>query len=337
MIAAVLTSTIVACLTTYTVLRWLPRYGFIDVPNERSSHEKPTATLGGAGLLLGFLSGCLVYEINAGGAPWESGGLVALTAILAVFTRDEIKPMGRLTKLALQGIAAALAVRLLGSLDHLTLPLVGSIALDGWGPVLTWFIYVTGQNLFNFMDGIDGLAASEGFLAACAFAVIFWIVQSVHAPLPVLLAAASLGFLVWNFPSARVFMGDIGGHLLGLMLATFIVVGERSGVPFWLSAGVVGTFLFDAVYTIARRALKGENITIAHRFHLYQRLVRTGWSHLAVNFAYGIHTVLLAAGVVLSVAGYRHIGYGLIGAGLLAMTVAAVLIERRWLRGEETT
>jgi UDP-N-acetylmuramyl pentapeptide phosphotransferase/UDP-N-acetylglucosamine-1-phosphate transferase len=337
MIPAVVASAVVACLATYAVLRWLPQYGFVDVPNERSSHDTPTATLGGAGILLGFLTGCVVYAHHTGEVAWETGGVVAVAGTLALFARDEIRPLGRLTKLAIQGIAAALAVHLFGSLESLTLPLAGTLALSGWGPILTWFIYVTGQNIFNFMDGIDGLAGSEGLLAAAAFAVLLGMVHSVYAPLPALIAGACLGFLVWNLPSARVFMGDIGGHLLGLMLGAFVVLSERSGIPIWLAATVVGTFLFDGVYTISRRALRGENITMAHRFHLYQRLVRIGWSHLVVDIVYGIHTVVFAAGVVAYVSGHRPFGFGLIATGLFSMTVATVLIERRWLQMGETS
>ena len=336
MILALLVSGFIACAGTYATLRWLSRFGFVDVPNERSSHGTPTATLGGAGLLLGFLSGCLVYAFEFGETAWGTYGVVALCGLLAVFAWDELRPMGRLSKLLLQGIVAILAVQLLGSLDHLTLPTLGPVPLGGFGPFLTWFIYVTGQNLYNFMDGIDGLAGLEGLLAGSVFAVVLAMVGSAYAPLPAFLAAASLGFLVWNRPVARIFMGDIGGHLLGLMLSVFIIVGEHRGVPAWLGSVVVGTFLFDATYTLVRRAIKGENVTKAHRFHLYQRLVRLGWSHLAVDLAFGGHTIVLGAGVILALAGYRPVGHSIIAIGLVSMTASTVLIERRWLREGET-
>ncbi len=337
MIAALLATAFAACGCTYIAMRWLPRFGFVDVPNERSSHEKPTATLGGSGLVLGFLAGCVVYAEGAGEMAWETWGLIALGCILAVFAWDELRPMGRLLKLAVQAIAAVLLLTLLGPLDRLTLPAVGPVPMGSWGGLVTLCLYVAIQNFYNFMDGIDGLAGTEGFLAAGAFAVLLSMVDSVFTPLPALLAAASLGFLVWNLPAARIFLGDMGGHFLGLMLTGFVVVGERAGVAGWLGLAVLGAFLFDAIYTIVRRALKGENITEAHRFHLYQRLVRSGWAHMAVVVVYGVHTVALGGGAILVVAGHQPWGHGLIAAAFLSMAVGTVLIERRWTREGETT
>lgn len=331
MILASVVSVVGACVATYIVLRFLPRFGFVDVPNERSSHDTPTATLGGAGLMIGFLSGCFVYTITVG-APWDTWGLGAIVIVLAIFARDELRPMGRLAKLGVQTVAALIAIHVMGPLQVVSLP--GGVELDlGWmGPAITWFLYVAGQNLYNFMDGIDGLAGTEGVLAAAGFGVVMWMGGSSYAPMAVLLACASLGFLIWNLPTARVFMGDVGGHLLGLVLCTLAVVAQREGIPIWLSGAIMGTFVFDSVYTILRRALKGENVTMAHRFHLYQRLVRMGWSHLAVVFVYGLHTIALTTGAVLVVAGYFTHGYSLVGLGLLSFAISTVAIERRWSR-----
>lgn len=333
MVTGVGLSLLVAYVSTFVIVRCLPRYGFIDEPNERSSHDRPTPTLGGLGVIVGLLAGCLVLPSSDLFVP--AAELAALCAILLVLARDELRPMGRLAKLCVQVLAGLTAMNWFGRLELVSIPGGGTIGLGAWGPPLTLLLYVAAQNLYNFMDGIDGLATVEGALASVAFAAVLWPSGPAFAALAAVMGGAVLGFLPWNLPRARIFLGDVGGHLIGLVLVVLAVKGEGVGIPLWVGGAVLGAFLFDSIYTIVRRALRGENVTMAHRFHLYQRLARMGWSHGAINVAYAAHTVVLGGGAIGYVRGWGW-GVPLLLAAGVSIGIATVMIETRWSRRQPT-
>jgi Fuc2NAc and GlcNAc transferase len=127
-------------------------------------------------------------------------------------------------------------------------------------------------------------------------------------------------------------MGDAGGHFLGLTLGSFAVLGDVHGVPFGVSVVLLGAFLFDAVYTIGRRAQRGENVTLAHRFHLYQRLDRLGWSHGQINLAYGAVTLLLGLAGYLWTFAHPGLALRFTLAILVAMAAGSAWVEWKWSR-----
>ena len=304
------------------------RTGVLDRPNVRSSHTRLTATMGGVGIMAGLWAGIAVGQGLFGilaFPTWKA--FLGSTAVLVLLAYDEVRPMGRLSKLAVQVGAGVLLVTYGVVLQRITLPAVGGVDLGWMGYPITLIWLVGLQNLYNFMDGIDGIAALEALLVAGMLAGLAAAVNLPALPVIAALAGACLGFLVWNLPPARIFMGDVGSNFLGFGLGAMAVVGEEAGIPFWIAALFLGAFLYDSLYTILRRLLRGENITVAHRIHLYQRLVELGWTHGRVNLAYGTVTLLLGA------AGYLA-WYGWTGAALAVGVATAALVVWATIRIE---
>jgi UDP-GlcNAc:undecaprenyl-phosphate/decaprenyl-phosphate GlcNAc-1-phosphate transferase len=252
----------------------------VDKPNERSSHKVPTPRGGGVGLVAGALLGAAWI---ASPAP-ELLGLAAgaLIAGLAGLL-DDRKAQEPLVKFGAQFLAAFVAMAAGLTFERVALPGFGTVELGWAGSLITllWFVGLT--NAYNFMDGLDALAGATGAVAAIflGFALLL-IGQAPVAMLAFVLAAACLGFLAVNRPPARVFMGDVGSQFLGFAFAGIGVLAakaEPSGLAFWLVPLALMHFLFDTVFTAARRALAGENVLAAHRTHLYQRLNQAGFSH----------------------------------------------------------
>ncbi len=316
---------------TATVRFWMVRIGILDVPNKRSSHSRPTPTLGGIGIIVGTgVALALGYGLlDFPPLPFLKA-LAGSTLILGILCYDEIHPMGRLSKLAVQAGASLVLVGAGVVLHRISVPGVGEVAL-GWMALPVTLLWLFGlQNLYNFMDGIDGIAGVEGVLFGGLIAGLSVGYAPVLTPLSTALAGATLGFLFLNFPPARIFMGDTGGHFLGLTFGAIAVVGEAEGLPFVVTLLFLGAFLFDSVYTIFRRLVRGENITLAHRSHIYQRLNILGWSHLRVDLWFALCTLLLGG------AGYLAV-YGYVVPALVACALAGTLIiggtvwvESRW-------
>jgi len=149
------------------------------------------------------------------------------------------------------------------------------------------------------------------------------------------LAGSTLGFLIFNFPPARIFLGDVGSHFLGLLLGTVAIWGEQEGVPFWIVVFCLGAFLYDGTYTLFRRLFLGKNITQAHRFHLYQRLNRMGWTYRSVLKLYGGFTVLFGAVGYLYFFEYRHLAFGFGSAVISCVFFGTIWIERAWQKNKK--
>ncbi|MCX6038443.1 MAG: glycosyl transferase, partial [Chloroflexi bacterium] len=177
----------------------------------------------------------------------------------------------------------------------------GTINL-GWLGLAITFLWIVGLiNAYNFMDGIDGIAGGQAVVAGLGWIVLGWLGnQTLVVALGLLLAASSLGFLGYNWPPAKIFMGDVGSAFLGYTFAVLPVVAVQRDPRFAL-AGVllVWPFVFDAAFTFLRRLLHRENVFTAHRSHLYQRLVATGFSHKTVA---SLYIGLAIMGLVCSVA-----------------------------------
>lgn len=309
------------------------RAGIVDWPNPRSSHEEPTPTLGGLGIILGvWLALCLGYSVLSLHPlrGWEV--LLGSTLVLMLLGYDEVRPMGRLAKLAVQVGASLLLVASGAVLHRVSFPGLGEVVLGelAFPVTLIWFVAV--QNLYNFMDGIDGIAGVEGCLVAILIGGLSIKFIPNLAPLSWALAGVTLGFLFWNFPPAKIFMGDVGGHFLGLIFGLMAVIGEDAGVPFVVILLFMGGFLFDSVYTILRRLFLREDITQAHRYHLYQRLNALGWAQARVSVVYGGFTLLFGAVGYLWF--YGHFSQALwMGCFLTTLIVSGTLwLEYEWRR-----
>lgn len=293
----------VAALLTALVRRFALAHGVLDVPNSRSSHS--TATARGGGLAIVATATAAMGVLAALGSM-PPGLLLALggggLAVAAVgFADDHLSvPAGR--RLAVHLLAAVWAVWCLGGLGGVR---VGEhVAQLGWaGSALAVLAIVWTLNLFNFMDGIDGIAASEGIFVALggAFLAAGPSAGGVTAAAWVF-ACTCGGFLLWNWPPAKIFMGDVGSGYVGYVIAVLglqATHGDTVGVWVWLTLGAV--FFLDATITLIRRTLRGERVHQAHRSHAYQWLARRWRNHrdvtllvLALNLLWLTPCALLA-------------------------------------------
>jgi len=267
----------------------------LDVPNDRSSHSQPTPRGGGLALTVAHL--CGVTAASALGLLDEhlaSALVVGGLAVAIIGFLDDHGHVNASLRLSLHVLAFVWAVALLGGL-----PLIdfgrGPVDL-GWVGTLLLLLYLAWSlNLFNFMDGIDGIAGAQAlWMSAGGAALTHLAGGGTDAVLPiVLLAAATVGFLVWNWPPARIFMGDAGSGYLGYalgVLALWTVVEGWLTPWVWLILG--GAFLADATVTLAVRAKARVSLAEAHRSHAYQRLSRHWRAHRPVTLAFTAVNVL---------------------------------------------
>ena len=281
-LAALLTTGIM----TPVVRRYAHRIGHIDVPNERSSHERPTPRTGGWAILAGVVLGVAV-----GGAFADRGIAIAIGATLilaAIAIADERTELPRMLRFAVQIGAAVLTPIVAGIAVHrLDLPFL-SIPL-AWAAIplsVFWIVGVT--NGYNFMDGLNGISSVEAIVCGATIAVLaFRASDTPAAVLALALGAAAFGFLPWN-AGGSIFMGDTGSTTFGFLFAVLVLRLTQSGVSIVAAALPLLPFLLDAGITLVRRALRGERFfSTSHKTHFYQRLQQQGWPHLAVSAIWG--------------------------------------------------
>jgi glycosyltransferase WbpL len=278
-----------SALLTLLARRLASGSGLLDMPNPRSSHGVPTPRGGGVAIATVTTAGLLILALS-GAVQWQllwsltGGGL----AVALVGAADDRRSLSATIRLAVHFGAALWALVWLGGLpplrvgDHL-------VALGWAGYLLGACGIVWALNLFNFMDGIDGIAASEAIFIALAAALLN---ASLGADTGValaalLFAAACGGFLLWNWPPASIFLGDVGSGYLGYVIVVLAVAATRDNpVALWVWLILGGAFFSDATVTLARRVLRKERLQEAHRSHAYQRLARRWGSHGRVTLAF---------------------------------------------------
>lgn len=266
---------------TECVRRYALKHSVIDEPNERSSHSVSTATGGGLSIGLSFLIAIVllaVYSLLPVNLAVALGGgalLVSLTGWL-----DDHRNIATMWRVILYLLAAVWAVFWAGGLDSISLGIY-ELPLPYIGNVLAvlWISWLT--NLYNFMDGTDGLAGVQATTTAFLSGILFWLsAQHGLALICFVLLAASSGFLVWNWPPAKIFMGDVGSCLLGFSFGTLALIGEKTGsVPALIWLIMLAVFVCDATLTLIRRIVLRERWYAAHKSHAYQRYVQMGASH----------------------------------------------------------
>ena len=254
------------------------------------------------------LAAVLIYLLLHANDPDLDLAFYGLGALLVagISWIDDLKSLGRSIRLAVHGIAAALAVALIGPFKEVALPFLGTLEF-GWTGYAVTFLWIVGlTNVYNFMDGIDGIATAQAVVAALGWSILGWLEQSEALTLCGLsLCFGSLGFMIHNWPPARIFMGDTGSAFLGYSFAVIPLLfvggdpssGNRAEVVPLVAVAFVWPFLFDSGITLLRRLIRGENVLKAHRSHFYQRLVISGYSHRTVSLLYAAFAVLAATAV----------------------------------------
>lgn len=301
----------------------------LDIPNERSSHSRPTPRGGGLAIAVTSLGGILLAAMW----QWISWDLaVALSGgglmIATVGWIDDHRDLPALTRFAVQFLAAGWAMFWLGGLHTLSL---GSIVipLGPLGTLLGTVGIVWAINLYNFVDGIDGLAAGEAVSTGVIGGLLLLGTGHIGlAMIALLIASANAGFLPLNWAPAKLFMGDVGSGMLGYLFAVLAIASENAGsVPILLWTLLLGAFVFDATVTLCRRIAHGERWYHAHHSHAYQRMVQAGRSHAQVS------ATILAINLVL--AGLAIVAWlkptlflTAIGTGTILLSIIYLSVER---------
>jgi UDP-N-acetylmuramyl pentapeptide phosphotransferase/UDP-N-acetylglucosamine-1-phosphate transferase len=256
------------------------RLRILDYPNERSLHARPTPRTGGLAILAAIYGAtvplALAWPTIIVAAIAGGGLLIATISFL-----DDRFTLSAGTRM-LAHVAAAMLLLTSGlDLSDLSLPGLHVAWPVAIGAPLSIFFVVWMVNLYNFMDGMDGLAGGMAVIGFSSFALFGMFAGNMpFVAVSLAVAAAAGGFLVFNFPPARIFMGDAGSSLLGFLAAALAVWGERDGiVPLWAALLIFSPFIVDASTTLLRRAWQREKLWQAHKRHYYQRLVQLGWGH----------------------------------------------------------
>lgn len=293
---------------TALVRRYALAASIVDVPNARSSHTTPTPRGGGVSIVLVGLAliaalsvdGTLERAVAAGLAG--GGALVALIGFL-----DDHGHVDARWRLLAHFVAAGWLLYWLGGVPAVSLAGT-SVAGGVTGTVLGLLYVVWLLNLYNFMDGIDGIASVQGITVLVGAVIVAAVAKADGSPdlLCLGLAAAVAGFLVWNFPPARIFMGDAGSGFLGYMLAALSLAAAVSDVRlFWPWLILLAVFVADATVTLVRRLLQGAKVYEAHRSHAYQRAARRFGAHLPVTALVSAINVFVLLPLALAVAAGR--------------------------------
>ena len=302
----------------FGILRRGGSAGLMDTPNGRSLHTVPTPKGGGIGILLAFIGTCLWLSLSW--VFWVPAALCAVAGFLG-----DLSDLSPRLRLGLQFLAAGLFVWGVARWEQAALPLV---------PAALWCVFMVGTaNFYNFMDGIDGIA---GITAAVGFGLValFATVEGRGgAAVPVCLSviSAAIGFLPFNLPKARVFMGDVGSVLLGFLFACLVFRLSRDVCDFLVLVAFLFPFYADELVTMAIRIRDGESLLAAHRRHLYQILAyEYGYAHWRVATAFGALQLLVGcAALYLG----RALGalwvFGFVAAAFMAFAAVSFSCRRR--------
>jgi UDP-GlcNAc:undecaprenyl-phosphate/decaprenyl-phosphate GlcNAc-1-phosphate transferase len=297
---AVLLALVSAC-----VVRLMIAVRVLDHPNERSAHSRATPRGGGLGVVVAFVLGMVVlYQVGriARVADMEFLGVIgAALAIAGVAMVDDVRSLSARFRLLAQGAAALVAVASGLVIERLAIPWVGVVELGWLGAVLTLVWIVGCTNAVNFMDGLDGLVGGTLLIVCAALAAIAvdqggWFVYAAA----LFLAAGFAGFLPFNWHPAKIFMGDVGSQFAGFMLAVLAVGAagfDGQQLSFLLVPLLMFGLLFDAAFTLGRRAMQGAKLSEGHRTHLYQLAQRSGIGVRAVallHYAFALFHAALA-------------------------------------------
>jgi len=269
---------------TYVIKAYAMKKAVFDIPNERSSHSRPTPKGGGLAIVIVFYLGLLYFKESIDSKLLYA--LLCAVPVALISLADDLFTLSSKIRFFIQSASAGMALYFLGGVSSIDFIL---FEIHGWWiNVIAFLAIVWLTNLYNFLDGIDGYAGSEAVMVGLGLFLFF------HNPLGLVIVAACLGFLLFNWHQASIFMGDIGSATLGFVFAVFVFYDTSHGsIYVWMI--LLSLFWFDATLTLIRRYRKDEPITQAHKKHAYQRLTQGGWSHdKVVWFALGFNLIFFA-------------------------------------------
>jgi Fuc2NAc and GlcNAc transferase len=270
---------------TALVRRALLHFGILDLPNERSSHQRPIVRGAGIAIAVAWIAGSLVVLATH---SWPAAGVslvVMATMLAALGLCDDAWHLSPVLRLAAQVVICGAASVMSLGIERLTLPLGIHLELGAWGLVASSIWLVAMVNIFNFMDGIDGLAAGQTLVAGAVLGAAALIVgASTLTLLAGCLAAAALGFLPFNWSPARCFMGDAGSYFCGGAYGGLLLLGEGDHLVLGVAVIAAAPFLLDGIVTFVRRLLRLEPVWLPHRSHYYQRLASSRGHRLIASW-----------------------------------------------------
>jgi len=320
-ISLVATSMLLSFFLTGLATWYARRNGMVDRPGERHSHTVATPRGGGAGLVLALLIASLFLPAS-GGEFWNKCVLPCVVVLAILGWRDDHAALSARFRILVQLAASIYLVTCAN--DHGWMPGAG-------GPFLAVLALVWMCNLYNFMDGSNGMAGLQGVFGGIVLSWLFISAgESGLASVSALVAACCAGFLPWNFGRARVFMGDVGSVSLGFIFGALLAGGvglTAFSLPVALLVMLV--FLADGTLTLLVRVMKGEQWYNAHKQHMYQRLIAHGWTHSRVALYYQlINLAMIVPGIVVAVK-YPGLAWPVVMAMILIFAVGWFLVTRK--------
>jgi Fuc2NAc and GlcNAc transferase len=310
----------------------------LDIPNARSSHAVPTPRGGGISIVLTFLICVLLltefgYLAKPFAIALTGGGL----SIAVIGYLDDVYHLRNLVRIAVHFAAAIWAVAWLHGFPDLNLG-AGIYHLHAQGSIIAVLGIVWCINLYNFMDGIDGLAGGEGLFIALAGSFALSLAHDSNtAFLLCLLAAAIAGFTAFNWPPAKIFLGDTGSGFLGYVFAVIALQTVNHGsltLVFWII--VMAIFIFDATFTLCYRALRGQKWYTAHREHAYQHLIAWGASHKQVTSALMLMNLLIILPIALLAFYWPWQSMWILSGLIISLFISWLAIKSLRLTGSQT-
>ncbi len=333
MILIVILTFMVSLVAIFGVMRYAHGSQFMmDVPNHRSSHDVPTPRGGGLGFIFAMYAGMLGY-FHSVPFLWL---FVPVIGVTAIGYADDLRNMSARTRFLGQILFAAIAVDWANLGINCIQLLAITLAFSPYmGFALAVFFVVAMINIYNFMDGIDGLAGGLGVISAGFFGVFFYMTgQTELMMVQLLLMASLLGFIVWNYPKASVFMGDVGAYFLGFyfaMMTLFVSQGMGAhSISIFVPTAWLAVIGVDATLTIVWRMIKRKRIWEAHREHFFQKLHVSGWGHQEIIWLEYAHAVFVG------MLGFWYMtvgavaGWAIIVGALCSFFIKFLWIQYRW-------
>lgn len=330
---AILSSFVLAIILTWAIRNYAMTVEMVDIPDERTSHKGDIPRGGGLSIVLLMLLALGIMALAPKGVRYVYTLIIVIIVLSTLGWMDDRYGVIPLVKLLVQVGIGLFMVGSVGAVQTIDIVGITISPADYLAPLFTviWIVWLV--NLYNFMDGIDGLAASQAAITSCTLGIWF----NLHGDILVslfcyVIMAASLGFLVWNWSPARIFMGDVGSVALGGIFAALFLIGNvEYNIPFSSFVILLAIFLADTTITLFRRLARRKVVWRAHNEHYYQRVITAGVGHAQATIAVILGSILMAVLATLDMLGIEPRTMWLLLAILILITffLTVILMERK--------